>query len=86
MLEFSRLKAVEQVKAVRRLKLSNDDLSKTSKTEILPNVIIGKIAKSRHPNICSNKYTDGVVNFCCCKVVVYQKENLQNTKKKGTRH
>lgn len=86
MSEFGRLKAVEQVKAVRRSKLRNDDLSKTSKTEILPNVIIGKIAKSCHPNICSNKYTDRVVNFCCCKVVVHQKENLQNTKKTGMQH
>lgn len=48
-------------------------LSKTCKTKIFSDVIVGKVAKSNHPNICSNKDTDHIIYLSCSKVMIHQK-------------
>lgn len=48
-------------------------LCKACKTKILSDVIIGKVAKSSHPNICSNKDTYRIVYLSCSKVMIHQK-------------
>lgn len=47
-------------------------LSKSSKTKILPHIIIREIAKSSHPDICSNEHTDCIVDFFSIEVMVHQ--------------
>jgi hypothetical protein len=48
-------------------------LSKSSKTEILPHIIIGEVTKPSHPDICSNEHTNRIVDLFSIEVMVHQK-------------
>jgi hypothetical protein len=47
-------------------------LSKSSKTEILTDIIIGEVTKPSHPDICSNKDTNCIVDLFSVEVVIHQ--------------
>jgi hypothetical protein len=46
-------------------------LSKSCDTEIFPHIIIREVTKSSHPDICSNEYTNGIVDLFSIEVVVH---------------
>lgn len=52
-------------------------LSKSCKTEIFADIVIREIAESSHPHICSDKNSNSIVDFSCSKIVIHQKQHLQ---------
>mmetsp|Transcript_12109 Transcript_12109/g.55025 ORF Transcript_12109/g.55025 Transcript_12109/m.55025 type:complete len:418 (-) Transcript_12109:204-1457(-) len=46
------------------------------KGKVFPHVVVGKIAKSRHPHVRRDEHPDGVVNLRSLEVVVQQEQHL----------